>query len=96
MPNFNFPAPAHSRIFPDNVYASCPGGFLGCSAVSRAVRARHTTQEEGVAVFEGLGLHPLYFAGARRIGEGRGVKKLALNMRQKNRRYSMSVSDGIF
>ncbi len=61
------------------------------------MRARQITQKQGVAVFEGLGLHPsVFFARARRMREGRGVKELALNMRQKNRTYNVSVSDGLF
>lgn len=69
---------------------------VGCSAVCRAARARHTTQKRGVAVFEGLGLHPsVFFARARRTREGRGVKELALNMRQKWS-SNVSVLEGLF
>lgn len=43
---------------------------VGCSAVCRVARARHTTQKQGVAVFEGLGLHPSVFL----LGQGEREK----------------------
>lgn len=56
------------------------------------MRARHTTQEEGVAVFEGLGLHPSMFCQSKENRRREGSEKACTEYATK----IVSVSDGIF